>query len=459
MFSEFGHRSEAETGCKAVARRPSGTKPATDAAHWIRRVTLVITRPSLPRLARPLDVASLLQFITGARTFFRVFGVAVGISTSLSSGHAEVEEYDGHNESLFIYAGSAFTGALVITLASDNNTTIISQPGKQYELYDTLYRDSNFNASMPTQRDRSSRPTHLDGISDDLIPSTVWGLEVSNGVRFAPNYNDLMRTIGGDSTEVLAVNTDVGGIDSLFQRIIASFRGANCDAELFERHGSKHCDVIDHVTDILDINTQTATGNDNNDRSTALNDEGDYYPGASNPIPAPIDTTQRTLASVQGLSAQSNSLDTVTDLSALVGSGINTFALQGRLMDRSPVTDPSALVGVGINTFALQGRSPAWDRCYDDNVVDVDFDVSASCRTSPITDEFQIQHGFSEPFRVSLPIITRLPVASAVPEIPTWIMFIIGFVIITLVRWKSKLNYEGRYRVFVKLANKVFLNH
>ena len=188
---------------------------------------------------------------------------------------------------------------------------------------------------MPTQRDRSGRPAHRDGIPDDLIPSTVWGLEVSNGVRFDPNYNDLMTTIGGDSTEVLADNTGVGGIDSLFHGIVASFRGVNCDAELLERHGSKHCDVNDHATDILDTDTQAANGNDNNDGSATLNDEGNYYSDASNPIPAPIETTQGTPASIQGLSAQRNSLDTVTDLSALVGAGINTFALQGSLMDRS----------------------------------------------------------------------------------------------------------------------------
>ena len=437
MFSEFGHRSEAETGCKAVARRPAGTKPASDAAHWIRRVTLVITGPSLPRLARPLDVGSLVQFITEARIFFRVLGVAVGISTSLSSGHAEVEEYDGHNESLFIYAGSDFTGASMITLTSDNNTIFIIQPGKQYELYNTLYRDGNFNASMPTQRDRSGRPAHRDGIPDDLIPSTVWGLEVSNGVRFDPNYNDLMTTIGGGSTEVLADNTGVGSIDSLFHGIVARFRGVNCDAESLERHGSKHCDVNDHATDILDTDTQAANGNDNNDGSATPNAEGNYYSDASNQIPAPIETTQGTPTSIQGFSAHGNTLDTVNDLSALVGAGINTFALQGSLTD----------------------RSPAWHRCYDDDVVDVDFDVSASCRTGPITDESQFPHDFSEPILVSLPIVTRLPVASAVPETSTWIMFIIGFVIITLVRWKSKLTYEGRYRVFVKIANKVFLNH
>ena len=166
--------------------RPAGTKLATGAPHWTRRVDLVIKGSSLPRLARPLDVQSPLQFITGARVFFQVLGVAAGISTSLSSGHAEVEEYDSHNKSLFIYAGSAFTGDLII---NNNNRTIIIQPEKQYELYNTLYDDGNFNESMATQRENSRRPTHVDDIRDDLIPSTVWGLEVSDSVRFDSNFD------------------------------------------------------------------------------------------------------------------------------------------------------------------------------------------------------------------------------------------------------------------------------
>ena len=147
-----------------------------------------------------------------------------------------------------------------------------------------------------------------------------------------------------------------------------------------------------------------------------------------------------------------------TDLSALVGSGINTFALQGRLMDRSPVTDPSALVGVGINTFALQGRVQPGTGAMTIMLLTL---ILMFLRPAERV-QLLISLKFSRLLRtvpVSLPIITRPPVASAVPEISTWIMFIIGFVIITLVRWKSKLNYEGRYRVFVKLANKVFLNH
>ena len=419
---------------QSLARRPAGAKLATDAAHWIIPVPLVIKGPSLPRLARPLDGESLLHFITGARTFFRVLGVAVGISTSLSSGRAEIEEYDSHNKSLFIYTGSAFTGDGIITFASNNNTTTVIQPDRQYKLYNMLYDDDNLNASTATQRASSGRPTHGDDIRDDLIPSTVWGLEVSNGVRFDPNYNYLMTTIGRDNTDVLADNTDVGGVDNLFQEMVGRFRGASCDVELFERRGLKHCDVNDRTAYILDINTRIASGSDNGDGSTTPNAEGGYYFGASNPISVPIETTQGTPTSIQDLSAQENSPNTVHDLSALVDVG----ALQGSLRD----------------------RSPAGNRCYDDDVVDVDFDVSASCRTSPITGpvKSQIPHGFSERVRVFLPIVTRTPVASAVPEISTWIMFIIGFVIITLLRW-NKLNYEGRYRVFVKIANKIFLDH
>ena len=392
-------------------------------------MAIVIKGPSLPRLGRPLDVESLLQFITGARTFFRVLGVAVGISTSLSSGHAEIEGYDSHDKSLFIYTDG------LINLGSNNNTTFIIQPDKQYELYNTLYDDGNFNASTATRQDSSGRPMHGDDIRDDLIPSTVWGLEVSNGAGFNPNYNDLMTTIGGDSTEVLADNTDVDGPDTLFQEIVEHFRGANCDVEGFERHGLKHCDVNDHTADMLDISTLPANVNDNNDSSTTLKAEGNYYSGPSNRILAPIETTQGTPMYVQGLSARTNSLDTVHDLSALVGDGTNPFAVQGHLTD----------------------RSLARNRCYDNDDNDVvGVEVSVSCQTSPIT---RFTPNLSEPVHISLPIINRPIVTSAVPELSTWIMFTIGFIVITLVRWKSKLNDEGRYRLLVKKANKIFLNH
>ena len=432
MSSEFGHRSEAETGCKAVAsvQREQNWQPAR--RIWIRRVDLVIKGSSLPRLARPLDVESLLQFITGARIFFRVLGVAAGISTSLSSGHAEVEEYDSHNRSLFIYAGSAFTGDLII---NNNSRTIIIQPEKQYELYNTLYDDGNFNESTATQRESSRRPTHGDGIRDDLIPSTVWGLEVSDGVRFDTNYNDLRTAIHGDSIELLAADADADadGVDGLFQEIVEHFREADCGVELSERFGLKHCDVSDHTADILDVNTQIANGNDYNERPTTLTAEGEYYSGALNQIPASIENTEGTSTSIKGLSAQENSLDTVHDLSSLVDAGINTFALQGSLTD----------------------RNSAQSRCYD-----VDFDVSASCRTSPITVpvESKIPYYFSEPGGVSLPIVARPSVASAVPEIPTWIMFIMGFVTITLVQWKSKLNYEKWISRIRQNVDKEFLN-
>jgi hypothetical protein len=417
---------------QSLARRPAGAKLATDAANWIIPMTIVIKGPSLPRLARPLDVESLLQFITGVRTFFRVLGVAVGISTSLSSGHAEIEEYDSHNKSVVNYTGYAFTDDEIITLGSNKNTAFVIQLHKKYELYNTLYDDGNFNASTATRQDSSGRPTHGDDIRDDLIPSTVWGLEVSNGARFDPNYNDLMTIIGSDSAGVLADNTDAGGVGSLFQEIVERFRGANCDVELFESHDLNHCDVNDHSADIFDISTPIANVNDNNDASTTLKTERSYYSGPSNQTLVTVEITQGTSKSIQGLYARENSLDTVHDLSTLVGAGINAFALQGHLTDRSIARDP----------------------CYDDDNDVVGVDTSMSCQTSPIT---RFTPDPSEP--VSLPIVTRPRVTSAVPEMSTWIMFTIGFTVITLVRWKRKLNYEDRYRVLIKMANKIFLTH
>ena len=380
----------------------------------------MITGPSLPRLARPLDAESFLQIIAEARTFLRVLGVAAAISTSLSSGHAEIEEYDGHNKSLFTYAGSAFTSDLIITLASKNNNTVIVKPENQYELYTKLYDDGNFNASTITQRDSSSHFTHGDDISDNLIPSTVWGLEVRNGVHFDYNYNYLGMAADGANTEVLMDNTDVSVAYNLFQQIVDHFRGANCDVELFEHRSLKHCNVNDRMAD---INTRIANDNDNNGGSTTLNAEGAYYSGASNPIPTPVETIRGTPTSTQGLSEQINSIDTVHDLSTLVIDSINAFALQVKLADLSPTRDI----------------------CHSDGDVvdgDVDFYLYASCQTGHLYGhgEFNIPYDFSEPIRISIPIVNRPLVASTVPELSTWIMLIIGFVIIAIVRWKNTLN-------------------
>lgn len=409
---------------QSLARCPAGAKLATDAANWIIPVTIVSNGASLPRLARPLDVESLLQFITGVRTFFRVLGVAVGISISLSSGHAEIEEYDSHNKSLFSYTEYAFTDDGIINLGSDNNTAFVIQPDKRYELYNTLYDDGNFNASTATRQDSSGRPTHGDDIRDDLIPPAVWGLEVGNGASFDPNYNDLRTIIGTDNTEVLAENTDAEGVDSLFQEIVERFRGGSCDVKLFERHDLNNCDVIDHTGDIFDISTPTANVNDNNDASTTLKAEDYYYSGSSNQTVVSIGTTQGNPVYIRGLSPSADSPHTISDFSTLVGGGVNDFALQGHSTD----------------------RSLAWNRCYDDDNDVVD--VSVSCRTNPIT---RFMPDFSERVRVFRPIVTRPLVTSAVPEISTWIMFTIGFIVITLVRWKSKLRSKGRYRVLVKI--------
>ena len=148
-----------------------------------------------------------------------------------------------------------------------------------------------------------------------------------------------MTIIGSDSAEVLADNTDAGGVGSLFQEIVERFRGANCDVELFERHDLNHCDVNDHSADILDISTPIANVNDNNDASTTLKTERSYYSGPSNQTLVTVEITQGTSKSIQGLYARENSLDTVHDLSTLVGAGINAFALQGHLTGRSIARD------------------------------------------------------------------------------------------------------------------------
>jgi hypothetical protein len=374
-----------------------------------------IPRLGLLRPPGPLGARSLFELIGKLRTFFRAAGVAAGLSASLSSPNAEIEEVSGQDRSISHYSGSASTDNLIINFEANNYIIFARQSDKLYSPYSALHSGDEFDISTARHRDKSSgQPTKLDNFGEIVIPATTWSLDIStnqfDGVsdEFGSEIGIKQNTKIWRTRELIGLWTDNNAdvlLDTL-QGLLQQFIAPSCDGRSPENIDLADCNAT--YTDTGDLEIRQYNGNSSGTIApNYLNTEVSIPNPTFMPIEAsnraflPIETSIPTSTPIQTSNLQTSNFTstfvqehqpgTVHDLSPLMPAGIRSLVLQGHL--------------------ARVGTPP--DQCDD---------ISAPCWTSQINPPISI---IDSPLpMVDSPTPRR---ASSVPETSTWMMMLIGF--------------------------------
>jgi hypothetical protein len=407
---------------------------------------LVLTHTRILRLALlpRLSTGSLFELIGEAHTFFRAVGFAVGISVSLSSASAEIEEAFGQEGHMANYTDDNLTHDLITNFLVNNYDSPTDQQVANELFYDLLYNGTTSrhaptdDTNTTTHWDGSGRSTDLDNFAGASIPEAIWSLDVSFDRVSGGFGSDSGMVLGGLlkspdlwTKEFTGLWTDTTA-DRTYPVLLSlsQFQVASCGGGSSERKDMEHCNFSSISTSGYAAHSNV-TGSSNNDAVITSNNNSD-------PVILSTATSTSTLENEPGA---------VPYQWPLVPPGINSFVWPGDLTYSS--APPDTCDGISVTCAAIQ-ISPATPPIDSPTPL-----IDSS--TSPDPPDLVIP--ITDPEPVSNPLPTYIPplAATSVPETSTWIMIMIGFFIMVVACGRSPNPIKQRVLgILFKIAKKSF---
>ena len=398
------------------------------------------------------------------RALFCLVGIVIGISGSLSSALAAVEEATSQDGSASDYAQSALSQDSIVNFWGDSYDSITRKFDNNHSPFNVTYNEDKFGhygTNTTIGRDRFGSSANLDGV---FIPDAVWSLDVSTGVHLDHISNDsgfgFGIAVGSDPTTpdvwtravlgLWADNNTQGRSDVVLlsppQLQVASCGGTSAEHPDLDRCGSTY-----NSTDQSTGDSKKAKPNNGTDASVAPNNSSGTVTGSNGPS-APNQGAQPGAA---------------LDLSPLMRASFNNFAVQGDLTSVSNLLDQCDGAFASCATTQINSPTEQIDvqtAPIDAPVAPIDASVAPiDDLTAPIGDSTAPGSSPSNPVTSIvdpghvpdlLPIF--VPPASPIPETSTEVMTMIGFAIMFLASRRRTLNSikHGVVGAFYKVAKK-----
>ena len=149
------------------------------------------------------SAGSFFELNRKVRTLFGVAGIIVGISISLSSALAEIEEATSQDAAVPDYYQPALPlqTAMIHFLVNNADALTEENLAEYYALLHNSYFSPDYgqyNADMTTRRDdNSGQKKNMDSFGGVFIPETVWTLDVSTGVHLDNIYGEFGSVLSG----------------------------------------------------------------------------------------------------------------------------------------------------------------------------------------------------------------------------------------------------------------------
>ena len=357
-----------------------------------------IPRLGILRLPRRRSLGSPFELTGEVSALIRAVGIAIGMSVSLSSASAEIEEVSGQDGPVSDYSRSPLLPDLSINFSENGYVSIPVKSGQGYLAHGTVYSGTG------------NKQYGTDTIS---IPEVVWSLDVSTGVHLDHVSGELKSQLdtmlGGRTTEpwVRGIpdfwaekNPDRSSNHPLLSPV--QFQVASCGGNSAEGRDLDYCSVDHTLTSKLTDGTKSAGTNTDNGTIIASN-------SSNNTVSLNITST----------SIQENQSDANRDLSPLMLARVNDFIPQGDLTDLSALSPLCNDVSASCALAADNINPPMAP--IDPSTTPIDSptqtDLLPPNQVIVVDDPGTVLDQLSNP-----PLA-----ASTIPETSTWIMTMIGF--------------------------------